>query len=211
MTHDLKRYLLLASAAALLAACNKPHNATGATDSSAAVPSGAATVENVPPSGMPEANPAATIPTAANEAAAPDFVQKASVSDMFEIEASKLALKRSSSPEVKAFARMMIKDHTQSTALLKAAIKESGRDITPPAALPDDKQTALNDLTNADAKDFDKKFMDAQVDGHKATLDLMSRYANDGDAPAIKAFAAKVGPIVEHHLDRAKAIRDALK
>lgn len=211
MAQDLKRYLLLAGAVALLAGCNRPHNATGATDSSAAIPSVAATAENAPPSNMPEGNPAATLPTPANEAAAPDFVQKAAASDMFEIQSSRLALKRSSNPDVKTFARMMIRDHTQSTAALKAAIAESGQSLELPAALPDDKQSALSDLSNAAPADFDKMFMDDQVSGHQAALDLMSRYANDGDVPALKAFAAKVGPVVEHHLNRAKAIHDSLK
>jgi len=211
MTHDLKRYLLLAGAVALLAGCHKANNATDAAPSSAAVPSDAATAETAAPSSTPEANPAATSPTPANAAAAPDFVQKAAASDMFEIQSSKLALKRSSNPDVKDFARMMIRDHTQSTAALKAAIAASGQDFPLPATLPDDKSSALKDLSNARAADFDKMFMNDQVAGHEAALDLMSHYASDGDVPTLKAFAAKVGPIVQHHLDRAEAIHDALK
>ena len=70
---------------------------------------------------------------------------------------------------------------------------------------------AIDDLKKADPKDFDKKFMDAQVDGHQAALDLMARYAQDGTVPQIKDFAAKTGPAVQTHLDKAKAIRDGLK
>ena len=196
------RHLLLASAIALLAAgCNKPPSAPATADSSAVPPA----------SSIPDANPAATIPTPANEAAAPDFVQKAAVSDMFEVESSKVALKRSTNSEVKAFARMMIKAHTQTTADLKAAIAKSGQTLLPPSTLPDDKAKALQDLKDADAKDFDKKFMDAQVDGHQAALDLMARYAKDGDVADIKDFAGKTAPAVQEHLDKAKAIRDALK
>ncbi len=197
----MRRQLLLAGAIALLAAgCSKPAS-TPAADSSAAPPA----------SSIPDANPAATIPTPANEAAAPDFVQKAAASDMFEVESSKVALKRSTNADVKAFARMMIKAHTQTTAALKAAIAKSGQSLTPPAALPDDRAKALQDLKDADAKDFDKKFMDAQVDGHQAALDLMARYAKDGDVADIKDFAGKTAPAVQEHLDKAKAIRDALK
>jgi putative membrane protein len=159
----------------------------------------------------PDANPAATIPTPANEAAAPDFATKAAISDMFEIEASKVALDRSNNKEVKAFAQMMIDAHTQSTADLKAAIAASGQAITLPAALPQDKLDAIDDLKKADAKDFDKKFMDAQVDGHQAALDLMTRYAQDGTVQSIKDFATKTGPVVQTHYDKAKALRDALK
>ena len=152
-------------------------------------------------------NPPATTPATP---AAPDFVQKAAVSDMFEIESSKLALKRSSNPQVQAFARMMIKDHTESTAKLKAAIASSGQSLIPPATLPEDKRTMLNDLANADAKTFDKSYLDAQVDGHTQALSLLTNYAANGDTPALKDFAGKVVPTVQHHLDHAKALQAAL-
>src|SRR5690606_3697148 len=128
----------------------------------------------------PDANPAATVPTPSNEAAAPDFVAKAAASDMFEIEAAKVAQKRSTNAEVKKFAGEMITAHTKSTADLKKAIADSGASITPPAALPDDLQGKLDDLNKADAKDFDKNYMDNQVDAHQAALDLLQRYAQDG-------------------------------
>jgi putative membrane protein len=206
----MNRNLMIISALALLAACNKPHNATGASADTQPVPSSAATVENVPPSGMPEANPAATLNTPVNDGGAPGFVTKAAVSDMFEIQSSKIALQRSNNKDIKDFARMMIHDHTESTAALKAAIAASGQTSAPPDALPDDKKAALDSLTTVAAGDFDKKYMDAQLDGHKQALDLMARYANDGDVPQIKAFAAKTGPVVQHHLDMAKQIRAGL-
>lgn len=159
----------------------------------------------------PDANPAATVPTPADEAAAPDFATKAAIGDMFEIASSKIALDRSTNPDVKAFAQMMIDAHGQTTADLKSAIAASGQSITLPMALPQDKQDALADLQKADPKDFDKKYLDAQVDGHQAALDLMARYAQDGTVPQIKDFAAKTGPAVQTHLDKAKAIRDGLK
>lgn len=185
------------SAIALLAAGCKPA-ATPASDTP-------------PASALADANPTATVPTPADEAAAPDFVAKAAMSDMFEVESSKIALKRTKNAEVKAFAQMMIDAHTKTTAELKAAIKESGQAITPPSVLTGHPQDEIAGLLKADIKDFDKKYMDDQVDGHQATLDLMSRYAKDGDVPAIKAFAEKTAPAVQEHYTHAKSIRDALK
>lgn len=190
------RILLLAGAAALslsLAACGKTAE------------------EKTTEATAPDANPAMTVPTAADESAAPDFVGKAGVSDMFEVEAGKIALERSTNPDVKAFAKMMVDMHTKTTADLKTAIASSGLAITPPSMLPDDKTTALADLRSVEAKDFDKKYLDGQVDAHQAALDLMTRYAQDGDNAALKAAAAATAPIVQDHLTKAKALRDALK
>ncbi|MGR4862606.1 DUF4142 domain-containing protein [Caulobacter sp. LARHSG274] len=155
----------------------------------------------------PDANPTATVPTPSDETKAATFVEKAAASDMYEIEAAKLAAKRSANAEVKAFAAKMEKAHTKTTEDLKAAISASGAAITPPAALPADLQGKLDDLTKADDKDFDKKYADDQVDAHQAALNLLQRYAQDGDTPAIKAFAAATAPAVQEHLNMAEGLK----
>ncbi len=155
----------------------------------------------------PDANPSATVPTPSDETKAATFVEKAAASDMYEIEAAKLAAKRSANAEVKAFAAKMEKAHTKTTEDLKAAIAASGASITPPAALPADLQDKLDDLTKADDKDFDKKYADDQVDAHQAALNLLQRYAQDGDTPAIKAFAAATAPAVQEHLNMAEGLK----
>jgi putative membrane protein len=157
----------------------------------------------------PDANPAATIPTPANEASVPDFVAKAAASNMYEIEAAKLAQAKAKNAEVKKFAAMMVADHTKSSADLNKAIADSGQTITPPAALPADLQNKLDDLNKA--PEFDKAYVDNQVDAHQDTLNLLQRYAQDGDVPAIKTFAANTAPVVQKHYDEVKTLRDAMK
>jgi putative membrane protein len=197
------RRLLIVSAAigALsVAACNKPANET----------KGAAT--RAEQAAVPDAHPAATVLTPANETVATDFVPKAAASDMFEIAAAKLAEKRSTNPEVKKFARMMVTDHAKSTAALKKAITDSGQTVTAPTTMPQDLQAKLDDLTKADGPTaFDKSYMSGQVDAHQDALNLLQRYAQDGDVPAIRAFAAATAPVVQNHLDQAKVLRDAVK
>lgn len=192
------RNILLVGAALVLAACG---SATNETKGAATPAEQAAT---------PDANPAATVPTPANEAAATDFVPAAAASDMFEIQSSRMALTRSRNSDVKAFARMMITAHTTTTRALNTALHISHTDISPPAALPQALADRLEQLRSATDADFDKAYMDAQVDGHQDALNLMQRYAQDGDVPAIKTFAATIAPHVQQHLSRAREIRDAL-
>ena len=142
-----------------------------------------------------------------DETKAATFVEKAAASDMFEIEAAKLAAKRSTNAEVKAFAAKMEKAHTKTTEDLKAAIAAWGAALTPPTALPADLQDKLDDLNKADDKDFDKKYADSQVDAHQAALNLLQRYAQDGDTAAIKAFAAATAPAVQEHLNHAEGLK----
>ena len=155
----------------------------------------------------PDANPAATVPTPADETKADVFAMKAADSDMFEIAAAKLAATRSTNPSVKKFAAAMEKAHMASTAELKSAIAASGAAITLPTTLSKDAQDDLDDLNKADAKDFDKKYADDMVDAHQAALNLLQRYAQDGDTPAIKAFAAATAPKVQEHLNMAEGLK----
>lgn len=155
----------------------------------------------------PDANPAATVPTPADETKADVFAMKAADSDMFEIAAAKLAATRSTNPSVKKFAAAMEKAHMASTAELKSAIAASGAAITLPTTLSKDAQDDLDDLNKADAKDFDKKYADDMVDAHQSALNLLQRYAQDGDTAAIKAFAAATAPKVQEHLNMAEGLK----
>ncbi len=155
----------------------------------------------------PDANPAATVPTPADETKAEVFVAKAAASDMFEVQAAKLAATRSTNEQVKAFAKKMEAAHTKSTNALTVAIAASGAAIALPTMLPEDLQAKLDDLRKAEDKDFDKKYADGQVDAHQAALNLLQRYAQDGDTPAIKAFAAATAPTVQEHLNTAEGLK----
>ena len=159
----------------------------------------------------PDANSTATIPTPANEAAAPDFVDKAGASDMFEIVSARVAIERSANPSVEEFAQAMIDAHTKSSNDLKKAIADSGQTLTLPAALPNALQNKLDDLSNADMQDFDRAYMESQIDAHQDALNVMHRYAEDGDIATIRTFAAATAPVVQQHLTMAKDIRGALE
>jgi len=180
-----------------LVACNKsPPNA----------PSAATPAEKA---ATPDAHPAATM--LSNVTAAPDFVAKVADSDRFEIDAGKLALARSSNRDVTSFASEMIAAHTETTATIKRAIAAAGVDITPPARLPSDLQGKLDDLAKVGPADFDKMYIAGQVDAHQAALDLLQRYAQDGDVAQLKQFAADTAPTVQRHLSMAKDIKAVLK
>ena len=192
----MKRHILIAGAAFValgFAACSPKVETKGA-----ATPSEQAAT--------PDANPAATVPTVADETKADVFAMKAADMNMFEIESAKLAASRSTNAQVKAFADKMAA-HSKVGDGLKAAIAASGAAITLPMALSKDMQDDLDDLAKAGNDDFDKAYADSQVDSHQAMLNLLQRYAQDGDTPAIKAFAAATAPTVQEHLNMAEGLK----
>lgn len=136
-----------------------------------------------------------------------DFLEKASVAGMFEIESSKVALSRTQNTEVKAFAQQMIDDHTKASAEMKAAATAAGIDpATLPTGLDEKHQKKLKDLQEADADDFDDDYINAQVKAHRKAVSLFKDYADDGETPALKDFAAKTLPALEAHRTHAKEL-----
>ncbi|MGI8841532.1 MAG: DUF4142 domain-containing protein [Caulobacteraceae bacterium] len=142
----------------------------------------------------------------------PDFVDKAGSGDLFEITESKLALSRSTNPQVKDFAGAMIAAHTKSTAALQKAVDESGETVDLPTALPDDLQTKVAALTLiAAGSAFDKAYVADQIAAHQDALGALQNYARRGDTPALKTFAAAAAPVVADHLTRANTLQASLK
>lgn len=133
-----------------------------------------------------------------------DFVQKATLSNMFEIEASKLALERSKVQPVKDFAQMLVDAHT--TALGELQSLSASAAITPPTMLDEDKTGKLEALRNAKVEDFDDVYIDQQTEAHENSLALVKDYANNGKDAGLRAFAAKMAPTVDEHLTKVRAL-----
>lgn len=195
-----RAFLLTAAAAAALslAACSKP----------AAPPPAAETATNA----AQDAVGAAVGQTSAATVGSHDtgaFVSNASQSDMYEIQAGGMAATRAKNPDVKAFGKSMVTQHTAMSNEMKPLITAAGQ--TPADKLDERRQGFIDNLKSASAADFDKTYIDQQVAAHGEALTLMQGYADGGGDAGLKAAAAKAVPKVQAHLDRAKTIQSTLK
>ena len=68
----------------------------------------------------------------------------------------------------------------------------------------------INDLNAKTGKDFDKEFIDEQIDMHQETLDLLNDLDGRTTNADLKTAIAEAKPKVQAHLDQAKAIKDKL-
>jgi len=137
------------------------------------------------------------------------FATEAAVGGMAEVELGKLALAKSTNADVKSFADMMVNDHGKANEELMSIAK--AKNITLPGTVDEDHKKKMEDLNKLSGKDFDKAYVDAMVDGHKKTLDLMNDEAKDSKDADLKAFATKTAPIVKAHLDMINKIHDSMK
>jgi putative membrane protein len=137
------------------------------------------------------------------------LVEGAASGDIYEIEASKIALTRSMSDDVKKFAQQMINDHTQTTNLLRAALEHAKLNVEPPKMLDSRHQQMIDDLKGVKDEDFDARYISQQESAHNEALILIRGYAKDGDTMDLKMFAQATQPRIEMHLDTIKMIDDA--
>lgn len=136
-----------------------------------------------------------------------DFVKEASMSDMFEIESSKLALQKGGDA-TKAFAQQMIDAHHKTTSELKALLDGGKVKAVPATAMSDAQTKSLEELRGLSGNDFDEAYQDEQEDAHEDAVDLFKRYGSEGDNPDLKAWAAKTVPALEHHLKMAEDLEE---
>lgn len=135
-----------------------------------------------------------------------DFVKEVAISDMFEIESSKLAQDKGNAPE-KKFASQMIADHTKTSTELKGLVSGGKVKADLPTDLDSSHQSKLDKLKGEGGKDFSSDFDSDQVSAHKDAVSLFERYAKGGDNADLKNWADKTLPALKHHLSMAQALK----
>ena len=132
-----------------------------------------------------------------------DFVQEAAISDMFEVELSKMASAKLAGPE-KEFADKMVADHTKTTAELTGEAKADN--IPVPTAMDSSHQKMMDKLNNLNGDNFRKQYFSDQVSAHKDAVSLFERYGKGGDNLKLKDWATTTLPALQHHLDMAQGL-----
>jgi putative membrane protein len=130
-----------------------------------------------------------------------------------EIEAGKLAQTKATNGDVKSFAGDMVSAHTkmlnQGMTLgktLGAKDKPASEDSIAKA------NTAMAGQLRSAAKGaaFDKAYIDGQVAGHQAALQLVQNAAGQAQNADLKKMLTDAQPEIQKHLDRAKEIQGKL-
>jgi putative membrane protein len=159
-----------------------------------------ATMRNFVMAGLAAMALAGCGPTTAN------FVQKVATSDMYEVQAGKIAAEKGQSDAVKQFGQQMVDAHTKTTEELTGIVKTKSLKVDLPAKLDAKHQKLIDDLDSVPAQDFDKTYAKQQVDAHQEAVNLFKKYASQGDDTDVKQFAQKTLSTIEHHLVEAKKL-----
>ncbi|MCF0069630.1 DUF4142 domain-containing protein [Dyadobacter sp. CY261] len=132
------------------------------------------------------------------------FVLAAADGGMLEVMLGKLATKRATSAECKAFGKMMVDDHTKVNDELKALAGK--KQVMVPTKLSNVKQQMYDSLAAQSGEQFDMLYMNMMIASHEETIGLFQTESNDGQDPDFKKWADTKIPALKHHLEKAKAL-----
>ena len=204
----MRNTLLIASVATLslaLAGCGGSQEQAGDNLTTA---NEVGSIDNMAMTNMGDADMAGANGTAA--AAAPttaqDYASQAAASDLFEIESSKLAANQAEDAKLKAFAKMLVADHTKSSNELKTIAASLQPAVTVTPTLRPDMQSKIDQLRDAKGADFDRLYATQQVAAHQEALALHRGFASAGQEQQLKTFASKTADVVQKHLTEAQGM-----
>jgi putative membrane protein len=163
--------------------------------------------------------PAARTDTAEGATAAagaltdPNIVALLDEANVADSAAGAYALGKATDPEVKAFAKLMMREHhalrTQGRQLAKSL------NVTPePPANDPLKPAAASEMAALKAApkgaQFDRTYIEQEVGIHKAVLDLAEKAHTAAQNEELKKLIEQAKPVIQKHLDRAEELQQKL-
>jgi putative membrane protein len=186
--------------ALILAACSRRDAGTGDTGIAMNDTGMAAgdTVAAIPPAPLSDAN----------------IVFILDHANMLDSAAGAVAAEKGTASDVREYARMMMRDHHTLRQQGQALATKLG--VTPAAPANDasaSQTTRTMALLNGATKgrDFDKAYIDNEVTYHLAVLETATAAMSAAQNAELKNLIQKAAPLIQAHLDRAKAIQSGLQ
>jgi putative membrane protein len=133
------------------------------------------------------------------------FIEKAAIGDMYEIQSSKMALEKAQNDQFKSFAQKIVDDHTQASNEMKSIVGKM-QGIKPPAELDAKHKQMIDKLQSASGAQFNQQYRTQQIDAHNEAIRLYQDYANSDGQNELKQFANKILPKLKDHLQMAQAL-----
>ncbi len=133
------------------------------------------------------------------------FVDFAAQTDMVEANLGQLAGSVASAQPVKDYAQMLVSDHDSDYSQLHKIAQQAS--LTVPNAIDTAHDKAMIDpFQKLKGAAFDKKYIHEMIAGHTKAIEVYKKEATDAQNPALKSYAEQTLPVLQKHLDGAKAL-----
>jgi putative membrane protein len=157
---------------------------------------------------------ASSTPTASTGLTDANIVAILDAANMSDSTWGAIAATKGTSADVRNFGKTMMRDHH--------ALRKAGQDlakklgVVPQPPADDNSQADLQkyiDLLSSTAKgkDFDKAYIDHEVDSHKAVLETATKAMPAAQSTELKNFIQNAAPNIQGHLNAAEAIQKKMK
>ncbi len=136
-----------------------------------------------------------------------EFLTKAIQAGLAEVQLARLALENAQDEQVRGFAERMVQDHTAANQQLVSLAETAG--MTPPTEMDPQHQDLHQQLSELSGEEFDRRYMESQVEDHRTAVELYSTEATQPSGP-VDQLAGQLLPTLQEHLERAEQISQAL-
>jgi putative membrane protein len=133
-----------------------------------------------------------------------DFAKEAAAGGLMEVELGNIAVKNSSTQQIKDFGKMMVDDHSKANDQLKALASVKNIDL--PTMVTSDQQKKIDKLSKETGADFDRDYVKMMVDDHKEDIDHFKDALDKAKDADVKSFISNTLPVLQKHLDAIQAI-----
>ena len=155
----------------------------------------------------------APIPGATSEE---DMAAILMTNDEAEIAQGQAASTRATREEVRSFAQMLVTDHTAGLANMRDFFNREGVNAATGNAIAEtlraNSQTSITNLGTYTGADFDRAFMQHQVDAHSWALNTVeTAFLPSARTPEMRSMLTAKRAALAAHLDRARQILSGLR
>lgn len=138
-----------------------------------------------------------------------NFLVDAANGGLAEVDFGKIAKEKGLSDRVRNYGKMVEADHADANAKVKELA--DARKVTLPIETSAANQETMIALSKISGKEFDKAFMDKMVSEHERAITVFMDAADQSNDSGIRTFIANALPVLQIHLDSAKAIQKAIR
>jgi putative membrane protein len=134
------------------------------------------------------------------------FVDFAAQTDMVEANLGQLAQTVASSQPIKDYAQMLVTDHTKDFNQLNDIAHQANFN-RPDVIDAEHNKMMIDPFQKLKGAAFDRRYIQEMVTGHTKAIAVYTKESVDAQNPALKSYAGQALPVLQKHLEEAKALQ----
>jgi putative membrane protein len=132
------------------------------------------------------------------------FIKHEAAAGMGLVKIAGFGVKKTGRADIKAFAEMLVTEHTKSNEELAKLAASKGAELS--TVIDPDQAKTYQKLEKESGTDFDKEFLATIVSGHKKCVSNFEEASEEAKDNDLKTWAGKMLPALKTHLAQAKGL-----